>query len=200
VLKNFFSGHSYFLRKRNHKQHVLSLTSLKKRKKKVKKLVSLGKSKTEQLFKINVFKTLSLKLLKKGKGRLAENLVNRMFFILRAKGIKSPHKLISEIFTNLKNPLGIRLYKRGRKVFRVPYIVPLKRQYSTAARYLVYSARVRTEKSIVVRLANSILEASKKKGLAFKRRKQIRLIADQNAHLVRKIHKKFKKYRRYLHR
>jgi small subunit ribosomal protein S7 len=199
MLKHFFNGHAYFLRKRNRKQTLAKL-ALRKRKKKVKKLVSLGKSKAEQLFKINVFKTLSLKLLKKGKGRLAENLVNRMFFILRAKGVKSPHKLISEIFTNLKNPLGIRLYKRGRKVFKVPYIVPLKRQYSTAARYLVYSAKVRTEKSIVVRLANAILEASKKRGLAFKRRKQIRLVADQNAHLVRKIYKKFKKHGRYLHR
>ena len=167
---------------------------------KIKKFVSLGLSKADQLLKINVFKTLSLKILKKGKARLAENLINKVFFVLRAKKRRSPHRLLAEIFTNLKSSLGIRIYKRGRKVLRIPYMVPEKKQYSVAARFLVYSARARSEKSIVLRLASAILEASKKKGLAFKRKQQIQIIADQNSYLIRKIKRKFRRYKNYLHR
>ncbi|MFQ6098995.1 MAG: 30S ribosomal protein S7 [Armatimonadota bacterium] len=93
-----------------------------------------------------------------------------------------------------RNPLDVlaqavrncmpRVEVRGRRVGGATYQVPMEvrpdRQLSLAIRWLVQNARERSERTMMVRLANELVEASNGQGNAVRKRDEMHRMAEAN--------------------
>lgn len=85
-----------------------------------------------------------------------------------------------EAVENITPQLEIRTRRIGGTNYQVPTEVPARRKQTLALRWLVQYARLRNEKTMDVRLANEIIDASKKTGGAIKKREDTHKMAEAN--------------------
>ncbi|HDL41843.1 MAG TPA: 30S ribosomal protein S7, partial [Actinobacteria bacterium] len=81
---------------------------------------------------------------------------------------------------NIRPSLEVRSRRVGGSSYQVPVEVRPRRAQTLAVRWLVEFARKRKETTMVERLANEILDASKRAGAAVKRREDIHKMAESN--------------------
>jgi small subunit ribosomal protein S7 len=121
------------------------------------------------------------KLMLDGKKSVAEKILysalNRMEEISKdKKGID----LFNEAIENIKPILEVKSRRVGGATYQVPIEVKPHRQLSLSLRWLVDSARKRNEKTMSERLAKELLDASEKKGTAYKKKEDIYKMAEAN--------------------
>lgn len=89
-----------------------------------------------------------------------------------------------DIFTraldNLKPSVEVRSRRVGGATYQVPVEVKPSRSVALAMRWLVETARKRSEKSMAIRLAHEAMEAFENKGIAVKIREDVHKMAKAN--------------------
>jgi len=121
------------------------------------------------------------KLMLDGKKSVAEKILysalNRMEEISKEKkGIE----LFNDAIENIKPILEVKSRRVGGATYQVPIEVKPHRQLSLSLRWLVDAARKRNEKTMSERLAKELLDASDKKGTAYKKKEDIYKMAEAN--------------------
>ena len=115
-----------------------------------------------------------------GKKSLAENIVYGAFKEIETKLNKEP----LEVFEKALDEVGPLVEVKARRVGGATYQIPLEirpsRRLALAMRWLVNSARSRQEKTITLRLANELIEASEGKGEAMKKKEDTHRMAEAN--------------------
>ena len=119
-------------------------------------------------------------LMTKGKKSLAESIVYGAFKEIETKLNKEP----LEVFEKALDEVGPLVEVKARRVGGATYQIPLEirpsRRLALAMRWLVNSARSRQEKTITLRLANELIEASEGKGEAMKKKEDTHRMAEAN--------------------
>ena len=89
-----------------------------------------------------------------------------------------------EIFEEALDQVGPHVEVKSRRVGGATYQVPLEvksgRKMALAMRWLVTSAKKRSEKKMSTKLANELMEASEGKGEAVKKRQDTHKMAEAN--------------------
>ena len=89
-----------------------------------------------------------------------------------------------EIFTraveNVKPSIEVRSKRVGGATYQVPVEVRPNRRNSLAMRWLIDASRKRSEKSMAMRLAGELLDASENKGAAVKKKDDTHRMAEAN--------------------
>ena len=115
-----------------------------------------------------------------GKKSLAETIVYGAFKEIENKSNKKP----VEVFEGALDQVGPLVEVKARRVGGATYQVPLEvrpsRRQALAMRWLVSSARSRPEKTMTLRLAHELLEASEGKGEAMKKKEDTHRMAEAN--------------------
>ena len=119
-------------------------------------------------------------IMTRGKKSLAEGIVYGAFKEIETKLNKEP----LEVFEKALDEVGPLVEVKARRVGGATYQIPLEirpsRRQALAMRWLVNSARSRPEKTITLRLANELIEASEGKGEAMKKKEDTHRMAEAN--------------------
>ena len=115
-------------------------------------------------------------IMSKGKKSLAESIVYGAFNEIASKSKKEP----IEVFEKALEEVGPFVEVKARRVGGATYEVRPSRRQTLAMRWLVKSARSRTEKTMTLRLAQELMDACEGKGEAFKKKEDVHRMAEAN--------------------
>lgn len=121
-----------------------------------------------------------------GKKGLAQKIVYDAFEIIKKKTSEEGIDVFKKALNNIMPSLELRVRRIAGSNFQVPTPVSKDRRQTLGLRWLILSARSRNEKTMVDRLANEIIDASKGTGSAFKKKEDTHKMAEANkafAHL-----------------
>jgi len=118
-------------------------------------------------------------LMTRGKKSLAESIVYGAFKEIETKLNKEPLEVFEKALDEV-GPLVVKARRVGGATYQIPLEIRPSRRLALAMRWLVNSARSRQEKTITLRLANELIEASEGKGEAMKKKEDTHRMAEAN--------------------
>ena len=122
-------------------------------------------------------------IMKDGKKSTAETIVYQALETLVYKLGKPAEKapeIFAEVLEKVKPVVEVRSRRVGGATYQIPVEVRQDRREALAMRWLIESARSRQEKSMKVKLANELLDASNDKGNAIKKKEDTHKMAEAN--------------------
>ena len=120
------------------------------------------------------------KIMKYGKKSTAERIVYGALQVMEQQESNAPASVLEQAVKNATPLLEVKSRRIGGATYQVPVEVRPDRGLSLAMRWLVNSARVRTGKSMVEKLAAELSGASKGQGATIKRREDTHRMAEAN--------------------
>jgi len=115
-----------------------------------------------------------------GKKSLAEGIVYGAFDIVEKKSGNNPVEIFHDALDKIKPELEVRSRRVGGATYQVPVEVRADRAQALAIRWLISSARKRSELTMVERLSGELLDASNDRGGAVKKREDTHKMAEAN--------------------
>jgi small subunit ribosomal protein S7 len=89
-------------------------------------------------------------------------------------------ELLGQALDNIKPAVEVKSRRVGGATYQVPVEVRSARRETLAMRWAIEAARVRSEKSMAMRLAHELMDASENRGAAVKKREDTHRMADAN--------------------
>ncbi len=115
-----------------------------------------------------------------GKKAVAESIVYGALDQIAGKGKGEPLEVFSQAMENVRPMVEVKSRRVGGATYQVPVEVRPDRRMALAMRWVVDSARKRSEKSMGMRLAGELLDAAENKGTAVKKREDVHRMAEAN--------------------
>lgn len=115
-----------------------------------------------------------------GKKSIAERIMYGALAIIKTKGDKDVVKVFNAALENVSPGIEVKSRRVGGATYQIPVEVRPSRQLALAMRWLVDSARKRSEKSMTARLAGELLDAAEARGSAVKKREDTHKMAEAN--------------------
>lgn len=116
-----------------------------------------------------------------GKKSLAERIVyGALDKVQERTGAEDPIEVFEKALESIQPVVEVKSRRVGGATYQVPVEVRPDRQSALSMRWLVEAARNRSEKSMPLRLAGEILDASEGKGAAVKKREDVHRMAEAN--------------------
>ena len=115
-----------------------------------------------------------------GKKSVAESILYRALAQVELKSGKNPLEVFTTAITNLRPVVEVKSRRVGGANYQVPVEVRPVRRTALAMRWLRDAARKRGEKSMGLRLAAELVEASEGRGSAMKKREEVHRMAEAN--------------------
>ncbi len=119
-------------------------------------------------------------LLIQGKKSIAEKILYTSVDILAEKTGEEGLKVFKKALENVKPLLEVKSRRVGGATYQVPVEVKPARRQSLASRWIIDSARTRSEHSMSERLAGELMEAANGRGGAMKKREDVHKMAEAN--------------------
>jgi small subunit ribosomal protein S7 len=120
------------------------------------------------------------KILSRGKRSLAERIVYDALEVVREKTGGDPLQLLKRALDNARPELEVRSRRVGGATYQVPVELRPRRATTLSIRWLVGYSRQRRERTMALRLANEILDASNGVGATVKRKEDLHKMAESN--------------------
>ncbi|AKL98668.1 30S ribosomal protein S7 [Endomicrobium proavitum] len=115
-----------------------------------------------------------------GKKSTAESIMYDAFDIIKEKTGEDPVAVFNRAIENIRPLLEVRPRRVGGATYQVPMEVPAVRSNTLAINWLIEIARSKSGKPMCERLAQEIIDASKKEGAAMKKREDTHKMAEAN--------------------
>lgn len=119
-------------------------------------------------------------MMKDGKKSVAESIFYKALNIIKEKTGKNPLEVFEKAVENVKPVLEVKSRRVGGATYQVPIEVRPERRISLAVKWIINSARARSERGMVLKLANELLEAYNNKGGAIKKKEDTHRMAEAN--------------------
>ncbi|MDR2728771.1 MAG: 30S ribosomal protein S7 [Chitinispirillales bacterium] len=117
---------------------------------------------------------------KSGKKRLAENIFYGAVEMAGQRAGQDGLSVFKKAIDNVKPTLEVKARRIGGANYQVPIEVSPERRVSLAIRWLISYARERSEKSMIEKLANEFVQASKNEGGAIRKKIDTHKMAEAN--------------------
>ncbi|WP_297502120.1 30S ribosomal protein S7 [Ferrovum sp.] len=115
-----------------------------------------------------------------GKKSVAEHIVYRAMDVIGQKSGKDPIEVFLTALNNARPLVEVKSRRVGGANYQVPVEVRANRRTALAMRWLREAARKRGEKSMGLRLAGELIDASEGRGGAIKKREEVHRMAEAN--------------------
>ena len=115
-----------------------------------------------------------------GKKSTAERIVYDALAIIGERTGKDPLEALEQSIKTLTPTLEVRSRRVGGATYQVPVEVKPRRANTLAIRWVIGYSRQRREKTMALRLANELLDASNGIGASVKRREDLQKMAESN--------------------
>ncbi|HLS21007.1 MAG TPA: 30S ribosomal protein S7 [Paenalcaligenes sp.] len=128
---------------------------------------------------VDVAKFMNIVMLS-GKKAVAERIVYGALDHIEEKTGKEPLEVFNNAINNVKPVVEVKSRRVGGANYQVPVEVRPVRRTALAMRWLREAAKVRSEKSMVMRLANELLDAAEGRGGAVRKKEDTHRMAEAN--------------------
>ena len=115
-----------------------------------------------------------------GKKSAAEGIVYGAFDLMEKRTGGDALKLFHDALDNVKPQIEVRSRRVGGATYQVPVEVRSERAQALAIRWLIASARARSENTMTDRLAGELMDAANNRGSAVKKREDTHRMAEAN--------------------
>ncbi len=129
--------------------------------------------------KITVAKFINALMLD-GKKSIAEKILYNAFDVIISRNAGDPLEVFDEALDNVRPTVEVKSRRVGGATYQVPIEVRPTRRDALAIRWIIDAARKRREKSMALRLAAELIEASNRNGEAFKKCENTHKMAEAN--------------------
>ena len=119
-------------------------------------------------------------LMYQGKRSVAENIVYGALDHIKTKASQDSLKIFHEALENVKPSVEVRSRRVGGATYQVPVEVRSERAQALGIRWIINSARNRSESTMTDRLAGELMDAANNRGSAVKKREDTHKMADAN--------------------
>lgn len=119
-------------------------------------------------------------LMTRGKKSVAERIIYGALSQVEKKTGKNPVEVFTLALANIRPIVEVKSRRVGGANYQVPVEVRSVRRNALAMRWLRDAARKRNEKSMDLRLASELIEASEGRGGAMKKREEVHRMAESN--------------------
>ena len=119
-------------------------------------------------------------LMERGKKQVAERIFYGAMDIIQEKTNQAPLDIFHKALSNVKPLLEVKSRRVGGANYQVPIEVKPDRRTALAIRWLIAYAASRPEKTMVDKLANEILAASRNEGGSVKKKEDTHKMAEAN--------------------
>jgi small subunit ribosomal protein S7 len=115
-----------------------------------------------------------------GKKSVAEKIVYGALDVVAENSGSDPLELFEKALDAIAPMVEVKSRRVGGATYQVPVEVRPERRHALAMRWLVEHSRARGEKSMVLRLAGEITDASQGRGSAVRKREDVHRMAEAN--------------------
>jgi small subunit ribosomal protein S7 len=115
-----------------------------------------------------------------GKKSAAEQIVYGALETIERKTKSDPLKVFRDALDNVKPAIEVRSRRVGGATYQVPVEVRPDRRQALAIRWIIDTARSRSEKTMEDRLSAELLDAANNRGTAVKKREDTHRMAEAN--------------------
>jgi small subunit ribosomal protein S7 len=122
-------------------------------------------------------------VMKSGKKSVAEKIVYTAIERISERVGKDQGRaieMLGQALDNIKPAVEVKSRRVGGATYQVPVEVRAARRETLAMRWAIEAARVRSEKSMAMRLAHELIDAAENRGAAVKKREDTHRMADAN--------------------
>jgi len=119
-------------------------------------------------------------IMEDGKKSVAERILYGALDQIAAKRSGEPLHVLDQAMERVRPIVEVKSRRVGGATYQVPVEVRPARRNSLAMRWLIDSARKRSEKSMAFRLAGELMDAAESKGSAVKKREDTHRMAEAN--------------------
>ena len=119
-------------------------------------------------------------LMVQGKKSTAERIVYSALDTINSRNGQDPLRLFHEALDNVKPAVEVRSRRVGGATYQVPMEVRPNRRQALAIRWIIDTARGRSENTMTERLCNELLDAANNRGTAVKKREDTHRMAEAN--------------------
>ena len=119
-----------------------------------------------------------------GKKSVAERIVYGAHDVVGEKSGSDPLEVFEKALESIAPMVEVKSRRVGGATYQVPIEVRAERRNALAMRWLVEHSRARSEKSMALRLAGEITDASEGRGSAVKKREDVHRMAEANRCLL----------------
>ncbi len=119
-------------------------------------------------------------LMLNGKKSIAENILYKSLDLLESKCNDNKIKLLEIAINNVKPIVEIKTRRVGGTTYQIPIEIRPIRANTLAMRWIIYSARNRSNRNIILNLTDELFDSINKRGLSIKKRDEVHRIADAN--------------------
>jgi|TARA_B110000971_G_scaffold90741_1_gene93359 small subunit ribosomal protein S7 len=123
---------------------------------------------------------LTARILKSGKKSLADSIILETFALIQEKTDSDPLQVFEKAIQNITPLVEVKARRIGGSTYQVPLEVSRYRGTSLALRWLIAAAKARAGRTISIKLASEIIDASNNVGNAMRKREETHRMADAN--------------------
>ncbi len=131
-------------------------------------------------FKSVLVSRLINKLDHQGKKSTAERVMYDALDIVAERTKENALDVFTRAIENIRPLLEVKARRVGGATYQVPIEVSANRSSTLAMRWMLDAARAKSGKALAERIAEEILAANKKEGIAFKKREDTHKMAEAN--------------------
>ncbi len=119
-------------------------------------------------------------LMKDGKKSTAQRIIYDALQTIQERTEDDPMKVFKRAIENVKPAVEVKSRRVGGSTYQVPIEVRPGRKLALSMRWLIIAAKGRGEKTMNLRLANELMEASQSRGSAVKKKEDTHRMAEAN--------------------
>ena len=120
------------------------------------------------------------RIMKNGKKNIAQSILYDAFDVIHQKTKEDPLSLFQKAIENVKPVVEVRSRRVGGSTYQVPTEVRYSRRTTLGIRWILTHAKQRGEKGMAGKLAGELIDASKGRGGAFKKKEDTHRMAEAN--------------------
>ena len=115
-----------------------------------------------------------------GKKSVAEGAVYDALDRIAARTRTEPLRVFHDALNNVRPYVEVRSRRVGGATYQVPVEVRPERSQALAIRWLITASRARSERTMMERLSNELMDAAQQRGTAVKKREDTPRMAEAN--------------------
>jgi len=148
---------------------------MSRRSKSKKRLVAI-----DPIYNSRLVSMFIVRVLQEGKKSLAQRIVYQALEHIGTVTDSNPLLVLEKAVRNVAPVVEVKARRIGGSTYQVPVELDLLRGINLAVNWITKSARERSGKDMVRKLANELIDASKQAGNAVKKREQTHRMAEAN--------------------
>jgi len=119
-------------------------------------------------------------IMQSGKKSVAERIVYGALDRIQERASGDPVETLDKALDNVRPMVEVKSRRVGGATYQVPVEVRSARRTTLAMRWVIDASRSRSEKSMALRLAGELLDASENRGSAVKKKEDTHRMAEAN--------------------